>query len=216
MLSILVLCLALFHLCLSISALPVYPLAIDRDRPVAVTPLAPLLPATYSPTIVNPEPVYTYLPGYTYRPIRSSQANTSIQLPHFHSGPWDRAWEVYNNLADRFKIFKRSIDPALVDGVKTLPSARERIMQHLRPTSWWQRLKDRWTKFWYGEKAVKVVDQQYRAVVNKYRDPASRDYIRPNYPSRQRKNGRLASAFQTRPKPGQASYYRGRPTRYGS
>ncbi|CDU25571.1 uncharacterized protein SPSC_05464 [Sporisorium scitamineum] len=184
--SLILLFLMLLQLALSsVTALPFYtPPPIPQGFPVAADQPEPLISSS-STYYALPPRMHRYWIAISYHHPRANQSNGPFQLPHFHSGPWDRAWEAYNNIVEKAKIFKRGVDL----------SAQERIVQHLRANGWWQRVKDFFKRVTGGK--VKVTRQQYSAVKDKYK------YLRyQNMPLR--KNGRTGSAFVTRPTHGKA------------
>ncbi|KAJ1040613.1 hypothetical protein NDA10_005784 [Ustilago hordei] len=99
----------------------------------------------------------------------------------WHSGPWDRAWELWTNVADKLKLVKREA-PLEVE---------EEIANHLRPTGWRQKFKDLWRKMTFRK--LKVTRSQYDQIRKKY----SRTSQSPN-PARYKKS-RFRSAFVSRP-----------------
>ncbi|SJX66233.1 uncharacterized protein SRS1_10906 [Sporisorium reilianum f. sp. reilianum] len=182
--SLILLFLVLLHLSLSsVVALPFYtPPAVPTGYQLATLQPSPLLPSTANSYTV-PRRVYWYW-KIPYHPIRANQSNGPFQLPHFHSGPWDLAWQSYNNLIEKAKIFKRGLPS---------PSAQERIAQHLRPNTWWQRIKDVWARV--RGKRLKVTRTQVQEVKDKYK------YVK--YTNRasnmQTKNSRIGTAFVSQP-----------------
>ncbi|SNX82141.1 uncharacterized protein MEPE_00847 [Melanopsichium pennsylvanicum] len=121
-------------------------------------------------------------------PISHACRNTSApersRLPHTQTGPWDRAWEAWDDVTERLKLFqkrssdlffhKRSLVFPRQAGPKLAALVRERIIQHERSTSWWQRLKDWFTKL--SGRKVKVTQQQVDIVKARYgRGPQSMD-----------------------------------------
>lgn len=167
-----------------IVCLPLGPYVSIPAQRWTVTPANP----SYLPTApTNPAP---YWPTLSYYPVRTNHSNGQPSLPHFHSGPWDRAWEVWNHLSDKLKLFKRSSPTA----------AQVEIAQHLRPTGWLQRLKDWWRSI--TGRRLKITPAQVEEVRKKYRSRP------PTYASQYRKEGRVGSAFPSRPAAGQVPAFR--------
>lgn len=186
MMSLLLLMMMLLQLSLSsVTARPIYsPPAIPQELQVTAAQPDPLVPST--PTHYTlPSRFHRYCMKISYHPLRVNQSNGGLQVPHFHSGPWDRAWKAYDSIVEKMKIFKRSVPNV---------SAQERIIQHLRSTSWWQRTKD-FGKWVTGQK-VKVTRDQVQAVKDKYKNTK---YPNPNMRTHIGPNGRTGSAFVSRP-----------------
>lgn len=118
----------------------------------------------------------------SYHPHHLNQSNGQNGLPHFHSGPWDRVWELWSGVTDRLKIVKRGVSFRVP----------EEITNHLRPQDWVQKTKDFWRRITFRK--LKVTRAQYEQVKNKYR-PTKYTAYRSQYKT----DGRLRSAFVSRP-----------------
>lgn len=139
--------------------------------------------------------VQSWSSALSRHPIHANTSNGQRHLP-WHSGPWDRAWQIWNGLAEKFKLVKRGANF----------NAQESIANHLRPTNWTQKVKDFWRKITFRK--LKITSDQVEQIKNKYRPDASA-------PSRlkQKSKGRFFSAFGSGPRPGQSSANRQRPAR---
>ncbi|KAJ1031320.1 hypothetical protein NDA18_002536 [Ustilago nuda] len=135
-----------------------------QPSPKPITASVYLAPSSNQPSFLN----------------RSNGQNRSIQ---WHSGPWDRAWELWTNVSNKLKLVKRGAPLAV----------EEEIANHLRPTGWRQKFKDLWRKMTFRK--LKVTRSQYDQIRKKY---SSRIYQPPN-PAQYKKGGRFRSAFVFRP-----------------
>lgn len=169
---------SLLSIMLSVAhTLPLNIPSLDPNPPHPLAP-APLISLATSTTTSRPP---TTLFSLTYHPSSHfSSTNMTPQLPPFHPGPWDRAYEAINNTLDRLKLFKRGLSS----------SAEQRTADHLRPNDLLQRLKDFWRKVTF--RRLKVTAAQVEEVKKRYRPVSRMSY------AEQRKNGRLGSAFPSR------------------
>lgn len=155
----------LFTLCLP---LPLDKIAVPKRVSISLhegtPPLVPLQlepsPPFYSPAS------HWHWRSVTYLPVRTDHPHGQPQLPHWYSGPWDRAWEMWNSVAEHLKIVKRSVTPSVT------PEVRDMIAMHDRPKGWVQKLKDWWRRV-TGRK-LKVTRAQAAQVARKYRRPGQK------------------------------------------
>ncbi|KAF6767470.1 hypothetical protein PSEUBRA_005030 [Kalmanozyma brasiliensis GHG001] len=172
MLKLIPLYLLIFSLCLSgIVGLPVSPPPSWATNVQSDTPH----PSKWSTLVDHPIGLRISVTG----------SNGQPQLPHIPSGPWGEALDMVNAVVDRIKLFKRGF---------TSPRAG---VNHLRPQTWQQWVKDAWRRATLRE--LKVTRQQYEEVKNKYR-PTRR------YPSYVHPQTSLNSAHRARTAPMQAAY----------
>lgn len=117
-----------------------------------------------------------------YQPIQhhASSHPFPVHLPHIPSGPWNKAWELYESTVEKFKLFKRA----------NVLSAPEQIAMHLRPKGWIQKLKDLWRRITF--RRLKITPAQVEQVKRKYRRPR----VSP-YEQRRRKDGRFGSGYSS-------------------
>ncbi|SPO32418.1 uncharacterized protein UTRI_02975 [Ustilago trichophora] len=123
---------------------------------------------------LNPNPTSTYPYRYHWYRVSYRRTNPSESLPHlFYSGPWDRAWEMWTNVGKKFELFKRHTTPEVeqhrhhVKRAITNPRVQEAIANHLRPNTWWQKLKDFYRRITF--RRLEVIPSQAERIKQKYR-----------------------------------------------